>query len=258
MCGGVCWRRGAGAIDQGVGRCELAKLSTGETGASQTNFVETDDHRGAPVERDEWGHVANDTRQSADHREPTDTAELVDRDAARNVGFRANGDVTAEHRAVGHDYAIGHGAIVGDVCGDHEQAAVADLGDVTGVEGTVNRTIFAEDIAIADFGGTGVLGHVDVLRHAAEHRAFEHDIVTTELRSRFHGDTGGEVTVVAQHDSGFNNTEGADMNVRSEFGVWTNNGERVNRHRRVLSEGVGCQVSGVRYPTDTRHPTPDT
>ena len=42
--------------------------------------------------------------------------------------------MTAEHRTIGHDYAVSHGAIVGHMRSNHKQAAAANLRHVTGVE----------------------------------------------------------------------------------------------------------------------------
>ena len=165
-------------------------------------------------------------------------------DGARDIGLGRDFDVAAEHRAVGHDHAVAHGAVVGDVRADHEQAAAADLCDVAGIECAVDGAVFAKHVAVADFGGSRMLGHVDVLRHSAEHGAFEHEIIAAQLRSRFHRHAGGQITVVAQHDSGLDHAEGADSHIGSKLGVRTNNSKRVDRHGWVLSEkaGVARQV----------------
>ena len=148
--------------------------------------------------------------------------------------------MAAQHRAVGHDHAVGHRAVVRHVSADHEQAAVADLRHVPGIECPVNRAVFAKHVAVADLGRARMLRHVDVLRHPAQHRAFEHQIVAAQNRSRFHRHAGGQMTAVAQHDSGFDHAERADSHIGSKLGMRTNNSKRVNRHGWVLSEKAGA------------------
>ena len=104
----------------------------------------------------------------------------------------------------------------------------------------------------------GMLGHVDVLRHAAQHRAFEHQIVAAQHRARFHRHAAGQVTAVAQHDAGLHDAERADTHIGSKLGMRTDDSKRVNRHGWVLSEKAGCAAqagervscrppSGLRY-----------
>ena len=147
--------------------------------------------------------------------------------------------MAAQHRAVGEHDVVADGAIVGHVRADHQQAAIADPGDVPGLERPVDGAILAEHVAVADFGGAGMLGHVDVLRHSAQHGAFHHHVVAAQNGARFHGHAAGQVTAIAQHDSSFDDAERPDPHVGSEFGVRTNDSKRVNRHRRVLSEMAG-------------------
>ena len=173
---------------------------------------------------------------TADHRQPADAAELMHGRRAAEIGALSDFHVTAQHRAVGQDDVIFHGAIVRHVRADHEQAAVADPRDVPGLQRPVDGAIFAKHVAVADFRRARMLGHVDVLRHAAEHRAFEHQIVAAQNRSRLHRHAAGQMTAVAQHDSGFDDTERPDSHVGSELGVRTNDSKRVNRHGWVLSE----------------------
>ena len=107
---------------------------------------------------------------------------------------------------------------------------------MSGLERPVNCAVFAKHIAVADFGRAGVLRHVGVLRHAAQHGAFEHQVVSAQHCARFHGHTANQVTAVSQHNAGFDDTKWPNSNVGAKFCMRANDSKRVNRHRWVLSE----------------------
>ena len=138
--------------------------------------------------------------------------------------------MAAQHRAVGEHDVVLDDAIVRHVRCDHEQAAVADPRHVAGLQGPVHGAILAEHVAVADLGRARVLGHVDVLRHAAQHGAFQDQVVAAQNRSRLHRHAAGQVTAVAQHDAGFHNAERPDSHVGSKLGMRTDDSKRVNRH----------------------------
>src|SRR3954468_15750111 len=101
------------------------------------------------------------------------------RDAARDVCLCADVDMTAQHRAVGHDHSIGQRAIMCHVCAHHKQAPAANLCYVTRVEGAVDRAVLTKYISVADDSRSRMFRHVHMLGHSAEYRAFEHEIVGT-------------------------------------------------------------------------------
>ena len=243
------------AIDHAVGGFELEDFGVGDARAAEADFVEADDHAGVAVEGDEGRDVADDAGEAADHRHAADAAELMDGDAAPEVGALTDFDVAAEHRAVGKDDVVVDDAVVGGVGIHHEQAAIADASGVASVERAVDRDVFAKDVAVADFGGAGVFRHVNMLRHAADHGAFEDQIVAAKDGTRLNGDAAGEVTAVAEDDAGFDDAEGTDPNVGAKFSVGANDSKRVNRHRRVLCEG--SEIRGRSPEVGKNHWTPD-
>jgi tetratricopeptide repeat protein len=226
----------AAAVDHAVRGLQIHQFTLRKAGASQTYFVETDHLGGVAIEHDEWRHVLNDAGHAADHRHAADPAELVYGRTAAQIGTLPDFDVPTQHRAIGQNDVVLHFAIVGSVSVHHEQAVTADAGHMSGGQGSVHRDVFAEYVAIADFGRTGVFGHVDMLRHAADHRAFEYEIIATQYRARLHRHASGQMTAVSQHHSGFDNAKGTNPHIASKLSVWTNDGKRMNRHRRVLSE----------------------
>ena len=137
-------------------------------------------------------------------------------------------NVATQHGTVGNHHMISNDAIVANVRRDHEQAAVADPRDVAGLERPVDGRVFAKYVAIADFRRARMFRHVDVLRHAADDRAFHQQVVAANDCARFHRDAGGQVTAVAQHDSGFHDTERPDPHVRTKLSVRTDDGKRMN------------------------------
>src|SRR5215207_6786661 len=69
-------------VDHAVRGLQLAKLGSGESGPTQTYFIKAHDHRRAAIERDEWWHIANHARYTADHGQSADAAVLVHRHSA--------------------------------------------------------------------------------------------------------------------------------------------------------------------------------
>jgi hypothetical protein len=130
------------------------------------------------------------------------------------------------------------------VCAYHKQASVTNLSHVPGIKRPVHRAILAKHVTVANYCGSRMLRHVYVLRHPAEHRALKHQIIASQLRSRFHSHAGSQITIVAQDDSGLDHAEGADSHIGSDLGVWTNNSKRVDRHGWVLSEKAGVARQG--------------
>ncbi len=85
------------AVDHAIGGLELTEFAARESGSAKSNLVEAYNHRGATVERNERWNITDNTRQAADHGQPTDAAELVDGHRSGNVCLCSDIDVAAEH-----------------------------------------------------------------------------------------------------------------------------------------------------------------
>jgi hypothetical protein len=113
---------------------------------------------------------------------------------------------------------------------DHKQTAAADARLFACRKRPMDRAVLTKDVAVADHRNAGMFRHVHVLRHSAEHGAFQHEIVAAQHRARFHRYTAGQMAAVAQHHARFHYAEGADAHVGSKLGMRANDGKRVNRH----------------------------
>jgi hypothetical protein len=122
---------------------------------------------------------------------------------------------------------------------DHEQTPIADTRDVPRVECSVDCAILTNHVSVADGYNTGMLGHVHVLWHAAQHGAFHYKIVAAQHRTRFHSHAAHQVAAVAKYDTRLHYAERADANIHADLGVRADDGERVKRHGRVLSNEAG-------------------
>ncbi len=208
-----------------------------EAGSAQADAVEADDHRRSAIDRDKRRHVLPDAGQAADHRQPTDAAELVHRHTAREKRTVGNGHVSAKHRVVGKDHVIAERAVVGHVGADHQQAAVADPGDFVGFHRPVDGHVLADHVAVANHQPAGEFRHVQMLRHAAQHRPFADDVAAAQRRAGPHHDPAGQRRVIANFDARLHDRERADLHVVSDERMRTDGSKWVNRHKRVLIAG---------------------
>jgi hypothetical protein len=106
----------------------------------------------------------------------------------------------------------------------------ADCRDVARLQRAVDGDVLAKHVAAADLDAARVLGHVDVLRHAAEDSALQHDVVTAQDGARFDDGTARKLASVAEHDARLDDRERTDRDVRTKLGMRADNGKRMNRH----------------------------
>src|ERR1019366_6951941 len=151
-----------------------------------------------------------------------DAAELMDADERAYVGPIADGDVTGERDAVGHDHVVADAYVVGDVGVSHQQVVAADRGDQSPALGAaMNGDEFADAVAMAD-AGLGALALVfEVLRGHAGRAVREEEVILA--------DPGGAFEIVICHQAGAR----ADVYFRSNDAVGADLGAGIDLRRGV-------------------------
>ena len=94
--------------------------------------------------------VLGDAGLGSDHHEAADTAELVDANAAADIGPVVHLHVAAEHHVVDQHHVVPHPAVMGDVGSDHDQVIVADRRHRFVGIAAVERGIFANPVVVAN------------------------------------------------------------------------------------------------------------
>src|SRR4051812_47444829 len=119
-----------------------------------------------------------------------DTAELVDRAQAADVGVILDRDMAGEGDTVGEDRMVANDDVVRDVYVGHEQIAIADRGkQAAALRAAMNRHEFADRVAMTDTGFRSLAAIFLVLRRDTagtirikriptrnRERAFEEDV----------------------------------------------------------------------------------
>ena len=174
--------------------------------------------------------------QAADHRQPADAAELVHGHAARDVRPVADCHVAAQHRAVGQDH------VVADACSRGPRAAptmnrqrlpIRVTCPASSARWTV--TFSRNHVAVADLDvGPGCSGMWMCCGMPPSTVPSSTRLSRPSDVPDFTDDAAGQVTAVAEHDSGSTTAERADPHIGSKLGVRTDDSKRVNRHRWVL------------------------
>ena len=110
----------AAAIDQPIGRLQFGDLLLAISVAAQADQVQPDDQPARAVDHHIRRHVLHDAGMTADHRQPSDAAELVNADRAGDERPIADGHETAQQHVVGKNGVVADLAIVGDVGANHQ------------------------------------------------------------------------------------------------------------------------------------------
>ena len=119
----------------------------------------------------EGRNVLRDARAAADEAVPSDRRELVHGDEAGEDRLLVDRHVAGELRPIRDDDAVADVTIVGEVHVRHEEAVLPDRRLERLGRSAIDRGVFANGRAVADFDGRVLALVFEILRIAAEHRA---------------------------------------------------------------------------------------
>ena len=157
---------------------------------------------------------------------------------AGNIGPVAHGDVARQHGVVGQDHLVAEPAVVGDEGVGHQQAMVADGRLVIGLQRPMHGDVLANGVAGADDDGAGMLGHVDVLRQAAQHVPSETRQFSPKRGAALNRHVAFQDTPAADPHPRFNHAKRTDLDPVAQGGFRADQGQGVDRRGRLDEKAV--------------------
>src|SRR5688572_1424694 len=158
-----------GPEEQSIGTLQLADDAFVEPGPRKSHAVEAIQFHRIPYGFEEWRNVLRDARASTDERVPPDLHELVHGNEPGKNRAIFDGDVPGQLRSVRDNDAVTQVTIVREVHVRHQEAALPHY-RLEGVRrAAVDRAVFADARAFADFDPRLLALELEVLRVATEH-----------------------------------------------------------------------------------------
>src|SRR5438105_2910377 len=125
---------------------------------------------------------------------------------------------------------VAQATVVGDVRVSHQITIRADDGRRPGLRAAMNRYAFAYRTAVADAHMAFAIREGEVLRFAADDRAFINHIVRAERREAFNAGVGANLRALADDCLAFDDRIGAEGDAFAEPRAVADNGCQVNLH----------------------------
>ncbi len=187
-------------------------------------------------------------RLTADHRQRSDATKLVYGNGPGDVSPVAHAHMPGNHRVIGEDRIVAHAAIVGNVDIDHQQVVVPDSGRLILLKGPVDGRVFADGISGADHDLSRLVGHVDMLGHAADHGPFEDVVIGAEHRPGLDHDPAFQLAAGLDYCVVFDDAVRADLDIPINSGRGADDGRAVDQRSQRGSE-VSLKWLEHRYPS---------
>src|SRR5438067_1521526 len=185
--------------------------------APQADHVQADEIRLLAERESERNDVGAHTAHARNHRPLADTHELNDRRMAAEHGPVADHHVSTKHGIIGEHDVAADTAVMADMRADHEEAAIADLGQAAAVLGADAHGDAFADVAVgADEKPRRTPAVFDGLRRRAERNKWMDDGALTYRRVPRHVDVGEQARALAQNDMGADRAERPDRNIRPD------------------------------------------
>ena len=214
---------------------DAIELTHGGVDAAKLHALGTDDAR--------W-HVLREGGTGLHHRSTTYANTSISNDAGREDGTILNLAVTGNLGAVAEDTAVAHLGVMRDMGTFHQHVLVADNGLSTGMGGTVDDHILADDVAIADDALRLLATELKILRQSTYHGTLVHLIILAHARATEDADEGEDDTVVTNlyivldiHE-GIYLTVVANLRLGRYLSSWTNFACHMNLPQPLPRRGV--------------------
>ena len=184
--------------------------------------------RRVAVGNHERRHVLHHLRAAADHRQFADAAKLVHRRQPANHRMILDRHVARERRDVGHDDVVAQRAIVRDVAVGEDVIVRADARDFAVAGRAVNGDVFAEGVAVADFGARDAALPFQILRLQPDAGERKNFVVLSEFRVAVNDDVRMQFATVAERHVFADDAVRPDLATGTDLRFGMNDGSRMN------------------------------
>src|SRR5579864_261041 len=139
----------------------------------------------------------------------------------------------AHQAAVGQDATVADRAIVADVAVGHEKVVIADRGPHGMRCAAMDGYLFAKDVEIADFGGSGLIVVFEVLRLFSQHGAGVNHVSPAHGQRTAYKSMGPQNAIRANGYLPFDDGMSADYDAVGQFRFRGYDGRRMDARRLI-------------------------